>query len=137
MSQTSNQHSVLVVDDDPGIRETTGMLLAAGGYQTRTAQNGFDALLQIEKKMPDVIISDLNMPAMSGFELLAIVRRRFPEMPVIAISGDYECDDCAPGGAIADAFYAKGRHQPQALLQTVAFLIRNMAARTNSQQPTP
>ncbi len=89
---------VLVVDDEPHIRETTAMLLTASGYGVVTADNGFDALLQLKRKKPDVIISDLNMPKMSGFEFLSVVRRRFPEIPVVAVSGAYESGDFVPGG---------------------------------------
>src|SRR5579864_5562123 len=126
MSDTS-KGSVLVVDDELNIRQTTAMLLTASGYDVVTADNGFDALLQLKRKTPDVIISDLNMPKMSGFEFLSVVRRRFPEVPVVAVSGAYESGDCVPGGVIADAFHAKGRHDPQHLLSVVAELIQTKA----------
>jgi CheY-like chemotaxis protein len=129
MSNTSNKQRILVVDDEPSIRESMAMLLTAAGYQVGTAEHGFDALLQLRRLTPDVIISDLNMPQMSGFEFLSVVRRRFPEIPVIAVSGAYESGDHVPGGVIADAFYAKGQHDPEELLRTVAELIRTTATR--------
>ena len=116
---------VLVVDDEASIRNTTSMLLNSAGYDVCTAENGFDALLQLGKVVSDLIISDLNMPQMSGFEFLSVVRRRFPEIPVIAVSGAYDSGDQVPGGVIADAFYSKGRHHPEELLRTVAELIAN------------
>ena len=79
MNDTS-KHLVLVVDDAPYVRESTAVLLTTVGYDVITADNGFDALLQMKRATPDVIISDLNMPKMSGFELLSVVRRRFPEI---------------------------------------------------------
>ena len=91
------------------------MLLKSAGYDVRTAEHGFDALLQLGNVLPDVIVSDLNMPQMSGFEFLSVVRRRFPEIPVIAVSGAYDFGDQVPGGVIADAFYSKGRHHPEEL----------------------
>jgi CheY-like chemotaxis protein len=115
---------ILLIDDDPDIRESMGMLLNEEGYDVRTAEHGFDALLQLRTAVPDVIISDLNMPQMSGFEFLSVVRRRFPEIPVVAMSGAYESGDRLPGGVIADAFHAKGRHHPEELLRTVAALLR-------------
>jgi hypothetical protein len=66
---------------------------------------------------------------MSGFEFLSVVRRRFPEVGVIAVSGAYQFGESVPGGVIADAFYAKGRHDPAALLQTVAELVTTKTAR--------
>jgi CheY-like chemotaxis protein len=116
------------VDDEPSIRKTMAMMLEATGYDVTTAKDGFDALLQLRTVVPDVIISDLNMPQMSGFELLSIVRRRFPEIAVIAISGAYSFGNHVPGGLIADAFYTKGNHHPKELLGKVAELIRNNGA---------
>ena len=59
-------------------------------------------------EVPDVILSDLNMPGMSGFEFLSVVRRRFPTVKVIAMSSAFAVDDIPPGVA-ADAFYQKGK----------------------------
>ena len=130
LSMTSpSKHHVLVVDDEPSVRETTAMLLNNAGYDVSTAEHGFDALLQLRRMTPDLIISDLNMPTMSGFEFLSVVRRRFPDIPVIAFSGAYEQSEHVPGGVIADAFYPKGHHRPEELLRTVAELIRTTAAR--------
>ena len=135
----SGKPHILLVDDEPRVRESLAGLLNAAGYDVSTAEQGFDALLQIRRVTPDVIISDLNMPQMSGFELLSVVRRRFPDIPVIAISGAYESGDCVPGGVIADAFYAKGQHHPEDLLRAVADLIRTSAARAmnHHRQPAP
>jgi CheY-like chemotaxis protein len=127
MTNSGKAH-ILLVDDESRVRESLAGLLDAAGYDVSTAEHGFDALLQIRRVTPDVIISDLNMPQMSGFELLSIVRRRFPDIPVIAVSGAYESGDCVPGGVIADAFYAKGQHHLEELLLTVAELIRTAEA---------
>src|SRR5579864_1090209 len=110
---------ILLVDDEASIRDSVAMLLTSAGYDVASAKDGFDALLHLKKVIPDVIISDLNMPQMSGFEFLSVVRRRFPELPVIAMSGAYEEGSAVPGGVIADAFYAKGRSHPEALFRTV------------------
>jgi len=118
------KHRVLVVEDDATVRQSLTMVLTAEGYEVNSAVNGFDALLQLKRLLPDVITSDLNMPQMSGFEFLSVVRRRFPHIPVIAISGAFSSPEAVPDGVIADAFYAKGQHEPQALLQMIAELIR-------------
>ncbi len=125
----SPKYRVLVVDDDSNVRKSMTMLLSASGYEVSTAEDGFDALLQLRRAAPDVIISDLNMPQMSGFEFLSVVRRRFPEIPVVAVSGAYESGDHIPGGVIADAFYPKGQHDPGKFLNTVADLLKTAAAR--------
>jgi CheY-like chemotaxis protein len=122
------KHEILVVDDDPAIRDSLGLVLQSGGYEITSAINGFDALLQLKRRLPAIVLSDLNMPQMSGFEFLSVVRRRFPQISVIAMSGAYHSGDAIPGGVIADAFYAKGQSDPEMLLRIVAGLIRTSAA---------
>jgi CheY-like chemotaxis protein len=119
---------ILVVDDDPAVRNSFVLLLQSSGYNVSSAINGFDALLQLKRTLPSILISDLNMPQMSGFELLSVVRRRFPKISTIAMSGAYHSGDAVPGGVIADAFFSKGHSSPEAFLQTVAELIRTSAA---------
>jgi Response regulator containing CheY-like receiver, AAA-type ATPase, and DNA-binding domains len=106
MSKASRRH-VLVVDDNPGVRETLAMLLMCAGYDVAVAEDGFAALCQLRKTLPDVVVSDLEMPRMSGFELLSVVRRRFPQVFTVAMSGAYS-EDGLPAGIVADGFYAKG-----------------------------
>jgi len=77
------------VDDEPSIRETAGQILRIEGYEILTAADRLDGLYALSKSLPDVIISDLNMPRLSGFEFLAIVRKRFPRIATIAMSGEY------------------------------------------------
>jgi CheY-like chemotaxis protein len=86
----SEKQQILVVDDEQSVRNSLALILKAAGYVVSTATDGFDALLQMRRAIPDVIISDLNMPNMSGFEFLSVVRRRFPEISVIAASGAYQ-----------------------------------------------
>jgi len=122
------KHKILVVEDDDAVRETLIMVLRLSGYDVNAAIDGFDALLQMKKTLPSVVITDLNMPQMSGFELLSVIRRRFPKISLIAMSGAYYSGDVLPGGVIADAFYSKGQSNPDELLRTVAELIRTSAA---------
>ncbi len=75
----------------------------------RTAENGFSALAEIRREIPDVMIAELYPPRMSGFERLSVVRRRFPSIAAIAMSGSFVSDGVPPGVA-ADAFYEKGCH---------------------------
>jgi len=60
---------ILVVDDDLSVRESVAMSLMAAGYDVVAAEDGFRALSQLRKKLPDVVLSDLDMPGMSGFDL--------------------------------------------------------------------
>ena len=67
----ASRPQILVVDDNPSVRETLAMLLVSAGYDVAVAEEGFAALSQLRKTLPDVIVSDLEMPRMSGFELLS------------------------------------------------------------------
>ena len=63
---TLSKRQVLVVDDDPSVRDSVARLLTSAGYDVAAAEDGLEALLQLNKGMLDVIVSDLNMPRMSG-----------------------------------------------------------------------
>jgi DNA-binding NtrC family response regulator len=106
MSDTSL--NVLVVDDDALIRMSLLQTLTHAGYNVRSVDGGYAALSEINRETPDLLLSDLNMPGLSGFELLSVVRQRFPAIQVIAMSGAYYGDNVPPG-VFADAFYEKGR----------------------------
>ena len=97
---------VLVVDDEPDIRNTLFHVFRQMGHDVDCAEDGFSALERIRVAQPDIILSDLNMPGMSGFELLSVVRRRLPGIYVIATSGAYSGAQI-PRGIAADAFYEK------------------------------
>lgn len=113
---------VLVVDDESVLGKVLALLLRTSGYEADVVEDGFEALLKIEEHRPDLLISDLRMPRMSGFELLSVVRRRFPEIPVIATSGDYH-PLVLPPCVVCDAFFTKGSYQPPELLAKVAELL--------------
>jgi len=113
---------VLLVDDEPLIRKLISRYLVAAGYVVRTAVDGLDALAKLRAGLPDLIISDLNMPRMSGPELLEVVHKRFPQIPFMVISGD--ALDEMPGGVAADAYYHKSGFGFQQLLETVSDLAR-------------
>jgi CheY-like chemotaxis protein len=114
-------YRLLVVDDEPSIRNLLQASLSKEGYEVRVANDGFDALAQMRGALPDLILTDLKMPNMSGFELLSVVRRRFPQVPTIAISGEFQPAD-EELGVLADAFLAKP-HSPKELFATIAKLL--------------
>jgi CheY-like chemotaxis protein len=113
---------LLVVDDEALVRMCLSDMLTGSGYTVRNASDGFSALAAIREEIPDLILSDLNMPGMSGFEFLSVVRRRFPSVRVIAMSSAYAGVD-PPQGVAADAFYQKGTH-PTFLLRIVEEITR-------------
>lgn len=115
-------YRILVVDDNEQIRKVSELVLGQHGYEVRTACHGFEALALMRKALPDIVISDLNMPHMSGFELLSIVRRRFPHIPVIAITGEYSTTS-SPDGLLSDAIFHKGQYSPVQLFTEIQSLL--------------
>ena len=120
MSEFTNL--ILVVDDEESIRETAAVILRMKGYEVVTAEDGLSALEVLSKSRPYILVSDLKMPRMDGFELLSVVRQRFPEIGVIVISGEY-VSAFPSGNLMTDAFFAKGNYERDELFQMIAALI--------------
>lgn len=100
---------ILVVDDEPSIRESLGLLLSSAGYDVALAENGVSAVSHLNMAIPDLIVTDLNMPQMSGMELISHVRSRYPSIAIVAMSGEYH-GNAVLAGLVADRFYPKGQH---------------------------
>ena len=129
VSSTRRLH-LLIVDDDASVRETLAMVLAKGNYVTSTARDGVDALAQFRDHVPDLLLTDLEMPRMSGFDFLCSVRHCFPEVAVVAMS--CKCDtEHVPEEIFSDAFYPKGRSHPEKLFRIVIEGIRTCEARVH------
>ncbi|MBZ5536282.1 MAG: response regulator [Acidobacteriia bacterium] len=103
----SSHLRLLIVDDSVSFRDAMSTILISEGYRVLTAEDGSEALKLLVEPLPDVIISDLHMPRMSGYEFLTEVRRRFPGIPVIVISSSFKRDELLPE-IFADAFLHKG-----------------------------
>lgn len=127
--------AILFVDDEPCMRELMAMILNEEGYEVATAIDGFDGLVQLRNAIPDLIISDLQMPRMSGVEFLSVVRHRFPAIPVLAISGSFDTEEFSPAGVMADAFYPKSRCHPDELMQTIHELMYRQLNRPTNYHP--
>lgn len=77
---------ILIVDDDETIRDTLYELLSTE-YICQTAETAEKALARLEADEYDIVLTDISMPGLSGLELLGHVRQKFPNTPVIIISG--------------------------------------------------
>ena len=77
---------VLVVDDEVSILDTLQILLRGEGFEVATAKSGREALERFEETSPDVVLTDIRMPGVTGLDLLAQIRERDPETPVILMT---------------------------------------------------
>jgi CheY-like chemotaxis protein len=99
--------SIVIAEDNAVLRSVLTEIFRECGWRVRSAEDGFASLQAFAEEVPAVLLSDLEMHGMSGFELLSIVRRRFPSIRVVAMSGAFT-GRAIPAGVAADAFYAKG-----------------------------
>jgi len=97
--------------------------LVSAGYVVRRAVDGLDAIGTLRAESPDLIISDLDMPRMSGLEFLGVVRKRFPQIAVIVMSA--VASDEMKEAVAADAYYHRNGFGFDGLLQMISHLTRN------------
>lgn len=134
MHENAFHYRVLIVDDEQHLRELGKHILESQGYEVHCAGDGFEALSALKKSLPDMIISDLQMPNMNGFEFLSIVRQRFPAIPVVVISGEFS-GVSVPESVLADAIFPKGGYKPAALFEKISELLNELPSRRNSAKP--
>jgi CheY-like chemotaxis protein len=115
---------ILIVDDEPSIRFLLSTIVQQAGYTVDVAEDGFSALRKMQDSKPDLVITDLRMPNMNGFELLSVIRGRFPEIPTVAVSGEFLA--CSiDQGPLADAFFQKGNYSIPDFLGKISDLLQS------------
>jgi two-component system response regulator HydG len=120
----SGPAAVLVVEDDDAMRLLLEEELAEAGYRVRTAAGGHEALAALQSDPPDLVVSDLVMPAMRGDELLLEVRARRPEVPVILITAHGSIESAVSAVKAGAYHYVVKPFPMQQLLTTVANALR-------------
>ncbi|MDI6907503.1 MAG: response regulator [Thermoanaerobacterales bacterium] len=88
---------LLVVDDQPSIRQLLYEALSGEGYRVEVAANGREAVAKVQRERPELILLDLKMPGLSGLETLQEIQKYTPGVPVILVTAYGELSD--PGGA--------------------------------------
>lgn len=87
-----DRRCVLVVDDDPGVRDVIRSMLESSGYAVLLAENGREAMRLLKSERADLILTDLVMPEQEGIETIKALRRQYPDTKVIAMSGAFGGD---------------------------------------------
>jgi CheY-like chemotaxis protein len=116
------KYRILFVDDEERLRDLAKAILESHGYEVLCAEDGFEGLAALKDSLPDLVISDLQMPNMDGFEFLSVVRQRFPRLPVIVISGEFNGVD-VPNSVLADAFFEKSQYTPDQLVARITEMV--------------
>jgi two-component system chemotaxis sensor kinase CheA len=120
------QRRVLVVDDSVTTRQLVGTILRSDGYAVESVAHAADAWRQIESERFDVLVTDIEMPHMSGFELLHRVRntKSVQNLPVVLVTGlDRESERRRALDLGANAYIVKARFDQRLLLDTLQALL--------------
>ncbi len=121
-SRPAADATVLVIDDDPSMRDILGVLASQHGFQLQFAENGAEGLRIAEQTDVDLILLDLSLPGLPGFDVCRRIRASGVEVPIIMVSGSSDKVDVVVGLEIgADDYITK------------PFEVRELAARINAK----
>jgi CheY-like chemotaxis protein len=113
---------VLIVDDDPAIRQLCSINLQIEGFVVLEAEDGRRGLEQVRLARPDLVVTDVRMPGLDGFQLAEALRRdeRTRKIPLIFVSGETEPAEAARAHALGALAYLTKPFDPPALASLVA-----------------
>ena len=126
---------VLVVDDEPNIRELVEVALKFHGCSVTTAATGHEALRQADASGPDLIVLDVMLPDMDGFEVCRRLRALGNEVPVIFLTARDTSSDTVTGLAIGGDDYVTKPFSVEALVARVRAVLRRASRSTHDDQP--
>lgn len=116
---------ILIAEDDAVLREVYTKKFTLSGYTIRTAQNGEEAIAEIQKKEPDILILDINMPILDGFGVLAKYPKEGRTFPIIMLTNFGNDKNKARGEELgADDYFIKSEMTIRKLLEMVETLLK-------------
>jgi len=86
MNNTAYNKKVLIVDDEPDTLELIKLVLESGGFETMLAANGMEALAQIERTKPGLVLLDIMMPDMDGWDVFRRIKEKNPKIPIAILT---------------------------------------------------
>jgi len=128
------EKNILVVDDEPYIRDMLYQLLTKKGYRVNTAPSGATALEFLKQDLPDLVILDQNMPKMNGLETLKLIRQSDKEIGIVVLSG-YVTDDLKSASEMGvDDFLTKGKDtSAQLFFQSIENVLKRQETAVRKQ----
>lgn len=122
----AQQTKILIVDDEAGVRELLKDALKLAGFETHVANDGMSALTALRSFTPDIMIIDINMPLMDGFELVERLRKNGNDVPVLMLSARADRVDVTRGLTLgADDYVVKPFGLEELVLRLKAILRRS------------
>jgi len=120
---------ILIVDDEPNIRRMLAGVLESEGHETAAAGDGVTAIDVLERAEPDVVLLDLALPGQNGIRILEDIRGRWPDLPVVMMSGRASLSDAVRATKIGAFHFLEKPLAPEALLLAVGGAIELRRAR--------
>ena len=130
------EKSILVVEDEPSISEVVSLYLRRAGYQVQTLGDGHEALDQLEKNLPDLVVMDLMLPGLDGFSLTRWLRER-SDVPIIILTSRREEIDRIAGLEMGADDYVVKPFSPQELVSRVRAVLRRSGGEKAAESERP
>jgi two-component system KDP operon response regulator KdpE len=137
MNHNSDKSGVLVVDDDPKIRRLVATHLGQAGFEVYLAANGEEAIYQASLNQPDIVVLDLAMPGIDGFETLARLREWYTDPVIILSATDQEQEKVRALDIGADDYITKpfGTEELAARIRAAIRRAERLSGSTDTQDP--
>ncbi len=115
--------TVLVIDDEPEVRDSVRQVLGRAGFEVTTADNGLTGIQQFFDRPADVVVVDIIMPRSNGIEVIREIRSRYPGARIIAITGggNFGPFGYKPGTVVTDAYLASATESGADAVMTKPF----------------
>jgi DNA-binding response OmpR family regulator len=119
------KQSVLVVDDEPQARSMMRLILVRAGFDVVEAKDGYQALDEVERRLPDLMILDIMMPGIDGFYVCEQLRadEKTANLPIIVLSAMTDADSVSRGKEVGATMYLKKPVSPDDLTRYVQEVI--------------
>src|SRR5260370_20375980 len=116
-------HSILVIDDEPDVRDGIKRVLERAGFSVRTIDNAAEAMLELKRLRADVVITDIIMPKVNGVDAIECIVREFPMVRIVAISGggNFDVTSYQPAAITTTAYLAAAKRAPAHCILTKPF----------------
>jgi len=121
------KQSVLVVDDEPQARSMMRLIMVRAGFDVLEAKDGYEALDEVERQVPDLMILDIMMPGIDGFYVCQRLRAddRTAELPIIVLSAKTDADSIKRGKEVGATMYLTKPVSPDELTRHVREVINS------------
>ncbi len=128
-----SEPTIFFVDDDPRAGELFERFGRGEGWRIETFRDPRRALAALREHPPELLVTDLKMPGMSGMDLLKAARAADPELPVVLITGYSTVDDAIEALRLGAADFLKKPYDPEELLQQIRLLLANRSLRQENR----